>query len=397
MGLDNGVPPASLESLGPGVAEALAAVERRFNAGERRDVVGSATVRGHLTALASQVLVQGLDRRELVLGVLRELLDPGAVEQKAWRTCAAATVQLWLAIREPAEYARIVSGLASWNGRVTLAGGPWLQRHGESVRADSSGRTPSSRLLQSAFMDFANGDDRYSNASDQSARSDGPAYAGLYPDQFDVLIEAVTARHWDTLEVGAGNSADAVALIARATSKGEHVPVSLRREKMMHRLLVERSDVSSMHCVDPVGERLRVPLDEFRSRLGFVSLPGGSPSDGPSLFVTAGETEAWVRLKTLQPALPDFCPGCGEPASTALQVPHAFGTLLVPACPGCNRTRLGGILSAFFTQAPTPGIAAVRRAHDEPPLLEITARHPRWLTQLWRLNRGSGRNYLERW
>ncbi|KAF0244838.1 MAG: hypothetical protein FD180_2140 [Planctomycetota bacterium] len=389
--------PSPLEALRAlGLAESVAALERRYATG-RRDSVGQGTVYDHLGTLASQVIVPGLDRRELVRGVLRELLDPGHVDQKSWSTCAAATVQLWLALREPSEYARLVAGLASYNGRVHLAGGPFLQRHGESVRPDQSGRTPSSRLLQSAFMDFANGDDRYSNATDQSTRDEGPAYAGLYPDQFDVLIEAVTARLWDTLEVGSGNCADAVALIARATSRGEHVPVSLRKEKMMHRLLVERSDASSMHCVDPVGVRQRVPVEEFRTRLGFVSLPGGSSEAGPSLFVTAGETEAWVRLKTLQPALPDFCPGCGEPAASALEVSHSFGSLFVPACGGCNKSRIGGILSAFFVQAPTPGIVAVRRASDNPPFLEITARHPRWLTQLWRLNRGSGRNYLERW
>lgn len=375
-----------------------AALDRLEHAtASRRDALGEGTARDHVLALARRPLAPGLDRRALLDGLMHELLDPGAVRQQAWRTCAAATVQLWLALREPAEYARLVAGLASLQGRVPLAGGPDLERHGESARPDPSGRTPSSRLLQSAFMDFANGDDRYSNLTDTSHRDEGPAYSGLYPDQFDVLIEAVTARAWDTMEVGAGNCADAVALIARATARGEHVPVSLRKDRMMHRLLVEASDPSFMHCVDPVGKRSRVPLDEFRARLGFVSLPGEARTDGPSLFVRAGQSEAWVRLKTLSPALPDFCPGCGGPARALLALRHAHGALDVPACAGCDRSAIGSILSAFFVTGPTPGIVAVRHAQPDPPLLELTARHPRWLTQLWRLNRGSGRNYLEQW
>lgn len=390
-------PSDALRFLDPRLAEDLANLEFGSAAAGRPERVEGRTVRDHVLRLAIQPLPPGLDRRALVAGLLGELVNPGTVRQKAWQTCAAATVQLWLALREPADYARLVAGLASVGGRVPLAGGPFLERHGESVRPDASGRTPSSRLLQAAFMDFANGDDRYSNLADRSEREEGPAYSGLYPDQFDLLIEAVSGRAWDTLEVGAGNSADAVALIARATSRGEHVPVTLRKEKMMHRLLVEHSDPYRMHCVDPVGERSRVALDDFRARLGFVSLPGGAPSDGPSLFVRSGEAEAWVRLKTLAPILPDLCPGCGEPASAALEIRHALGALAVPACGGCQGSRLGGILSAFFVQAPAPGIVAVRHVQGDPPILELTARHPRWLTQLWRLNRGSARNYLEQW
>jgi hypothetical protein len=390
------VPLDALSALDAGLGRAFDELEARF-ASSRRDLAGRGSLRDHVLALVRQPIVPGLDRRELLAGVLRELLDPGAVAQSSWNTCAATTVQLWLALREPAEYARLVAGLASFNSRVPLAGGPFLDRHGESVRPDPSGRTASSRLLQSAFMDFANGDDRYSNETDQSSRDRGPAYSGLYPDQFDALIEAVTAQHWDTLEVGKGNSTDAVEMIKRATSKGEHVPVSLRKDRMMHRMLVQRADRESMRCLDPVGRRVKVNLDDFTERLGFVSLPGGTPSDAPSLFISAGETEAWVRVATLSPILPDFCPGCAQPATTRLAVPHSAGALSVPACQGCNKSALGGILSAFFVSGPTPGIVAVRRSSAVPPMLELTARHTRWLTQLWRLNRGSGRNYLEKW
>lgn len=384
--------------IGDGTLEEdLREVERRYNAAGRADLLGQRGVRDHVFAIASGPLAPGLDRRGLLHGVLRELLDPGAVAQSTWNTCAATTVQLWLALREPAEYARLVAGLASPRGAVPLAGGPWLQRHQQAVRPDASGRSASARLLQASFMDFANGDDSYSNAEDLSTRDRGRSYSGLYPDQFDVLIESVTARHWDTLEVGRGNSADAVELIRRATSRGEHVPVSIRKDRMMHRLLVDRSERDFMHCLDPVGRRVRVNMDDFTERLGFVSLPGGTPADAPSLFVTAGESEAWVRVNSLLPTLPDFCPGCAQPATSRLDVPHPAGRLSVPACTGCNKSAIGGLLSAFFVTGPTQGIVAVRRASAVPPMLELAARHPRWLTQLWRLNRGSARNYLEKW
>jgi hypothetical protein len=247
-------------------------------------------------------------------------------------------------------------------------------------------------------MDFANGPDRYVHGRDCSVRRSGPAYRGLFPDQFDVLIESVSGRRWDTMEVGAGNCADAVVLIARATSRGEHVPVSLRDRQMMHRLLVLRSERDAMTCLDPVGRKVGIALDDFRARLGFVSLPAERSDDSAELFVVSPMTPPVVRLRTLQPALPESCPGCGGAAAAAAPVRHAFGSLAVPMCAGCAGAATG-LVAALWVREPRPDPEAlvIRRAHDVPPLLEVTARHHRWLCALWRLNPGSRRNFLEKW
>ena len=50
-------------------------------------------------------------------------------------------------------------------------------------------------------MEFGNESDRYCNARDRSFRRRGPRYAGLFPDQFDGLLEAATGKEWQTLEV----------------------------------------------------------------------------------------------------------------------------------------------------------------------------------------------------
>jgi len=53
-------------------------------------------------------------------------------------TCAPTTLAIDLAMRNPAEYARIALGLASPEGRVTLAGGLEIQREPGTATEEKS-------------------------------------------------------------------------------------------------------------------------------------------------------------------------------------------------------------------------------------------------------------------
>jgi len=132
-----------------------------------RDLQGG-TMLTHLHQLATAPLASGLDRTSLLRSTIAEVENPANIEQHRQGTCAATSVTLRLAERSPAEYARLVAGLASPSARVTLKDGSTLARNPGSVADTRSGRTQSERMLQDAFMGFANGGLNYDVAGDTS-------------------------------------------------------------------------------------------------------------------------------------------------------------------------------------------------------------------------------------
>lgn len=132
-----------------------------------RDLQGG-TMLTHLHQLATAPLASGLNRGDLLRSTLAEVENPANIEQHRQGSCAATSVTLRLAERSPAEYARLVAGLASPSARVPLKDGSMLARNAGSIADTRSGRTPSERMLQDAFMGFANGRLNYDVAGDTS-------------------------------------------------------------------------------------------------------------------------------------------------------------------------------------------------------------------------------------
>lgn len=412
---------AALEALGPAVMDAVASL--------RAPAPGLLV---ELERLAAAPLADGFHRTALVAGVARELADPTLIRQRTHKTCAAAVVQLWLALREPAEYVRLARALASPEGNASFASGLPLHRAAGTENDDFSGRSESCRIVQAAFMDFGNETDRYCNARDRSFRRRGPRYAGLFPDQFDGLLEAATGKEWETLKVSAVNSAEALAAVVSAAAAGTLLPVTLGSGRRKHKILVEGLDGGLIKGIDPVGKRVLFRQDDFRRQLRCISLPAPAPVAMCEL-APRGAGVPWVRLRTLSPAFPDTCPGCGAPAGIPVPLEHEAGTLHVSLCGDCRRVPVaawlkvvavlllvffealataalnpeivalvslvlvGGfiaVLVAQFRRGPAVEILASRR---DPPRIEIAARSRRWLSHLSRLNPGSSRSYLERW
>jgi len=125
------------------------------------------TLLGGLDKLANQPLAPGMSTSDLLGQVVRELAFPASINQMDKQTCGAASLQIQLARENPAEYVRLVAGLASPSGEVKLANGDTLKREPGWDGFDL--RSMSSRLLQSAFMEYANGAEwDYDPASDKS-------------------------------------------------------------------------------------------------------------------------------------------------------------------------------------------------------------------------------------
>lgn len=87
---------------------------------------------------------------------VRELANPERINQGERGTCAATVPLIQLALEDPAEYARLVGGLASPEGTVTTKGGVELTR-APGVEHDDTTRSITQRLLAPPLMDAADG------------------------------------------------------------------------------------------------------------------------------------------------------------------------------------------------------------------------------------------------
>lgn len=246
-------------------------------------------VLAQLKTLATQPLAEGIDRRTLIATLLSELADPERIAQGDRHTCAAAVVQAKLAQDDPAEYLRVVAGLASPAGRVTLANGDVLRRHADWRVA--GGRSLSSDLLQPAFMQYATG--TYDVRSDTRATANGRG-KGLYAAEQSRLLSAVSG----TASVSVfGNGPQVLDAMQRALDQGHDVPVVIKiRDRdtgqlQGHSVLVEAIRDGQVTFLDPNGKRRSVSLEAFTSRLQSASLPAGLV---PPSLLKASEGEQGV-------------------------------------------------------------------------------------------------------
>lgn len=224
-----------------------------------------------LRALSTQPLAEGIDRRTLIATALRELADPERIAQGDRHTCAAAVVQAKLAQDDPAEYLRLVAGLASPSGQVTLANGETMRRPPDW--RPGGGRLLTSDLMQPAFMQYATGS--YDMATDTRATAEGRG-KGLYAAEQSRLLSAVSGVERATVF---GNDPAVLDAMHRALAQGHGVPVVIRIRARDtgalkgHSVLVEAMRDGQVTFLDPNGKRRTVSLDAFTSRLQSASLP----------------------------------------------------------------------------------------------------------------------------
>jgi hypothetical protein len=106
---------------------------------------------------------------ELLATTVKEVAFPKAISQGYKGTCTVTASGTALALQHPAEYVRIVMGLASPGGTVTMANGDTLTRESNTLAGDKSGRTVTQRLLGPALMEYGNGGLDYDSERDRSS------------------------------------------------------------------------------------------------------------------------------------------------------------------------------------------------------------------------------------
>ena len=230
----------------------------------------SAGLLDNLSKIATQPLAAGMKRGELLSSTVREIADPASINQGNRQTCAAATGQILIAKEDPAEYARIVAGLASPKGKVVLANGATLERD-KNWKQDNSGRSITASLTQSAFMQYASGG--YDSATD--SRTDG-AGQGLYADEQDKLLKALTGKDRQSIF---GNSGELMNQLEKATKDGHSIAATLQvtdpntGKVIGHSVSVEKIEDGKVTYLDPHEGRKTVSMAEFQAKIDSVSLP----------------------------------------------------------------------------------------------------------------------------
>ncbi|MEZ0371766.1 MAG: papain-like cysteine protease family protein [Candidatus Sericytochromatia bacterium] len=277
-------------------------------------------------------------RLDLVRSALQDIAVPSLIAQHNRGTCAATVPQMQLAISNPARYLQIVQALASPSGQVgadivapvqppnpqetyenmrRLASGLGLPepvapdpnapvpppqplaRDEGTLADDGSGRSITSRLMQPALMEYANGEAQtYDNATDlhSSGRS------GLYQHQATTLLNAlgIPGNYSDRVM-----DATLVSDIESAVQHGRPVPVSISWQNLgsaNHELLVTQIDRSNntVYFMNPWGQLNTMSLTEFEARLDSASMPRDFPPDKRDAYASlpppANDLSAYHQL-----------------------------------------------------------------------------------------------------
>jgi hypothetical protein len=175
------------------------------------------------------------------------LADPRRINQGLKGTCGAACIESYMAEREPAEYARILTGLVTRDGRAALKDGESLVCDEDVLAPDplEKGRNPISRIFQVACMEFAYPTMDYDNVVDGHFNGDENVGSGLELAAFERLLNAVTGESWKTTSLAhlrmskmlsrygvdtkdiVDISRDGLSIIDQSTRQDEHVFVTL--------------------------------------------------------------------------------------------------------------------------------------------------------------------------
>lgn len=251
-----------------------------------KDLAGGQNLLTHLGAIATQPLapsVQQAGQTALLAQVVLELAEPGAIAQKGVNSCGATVVQHMIARDHPGEYARLVAGLASPAGAVTMQDGQTLRRD-PAWNADSDVskrfggvRSISSRLLQPAFLHHA-GTFRYDNQRDGSIIPVlDMAVMGMVPWGMTKLIKGLTGRSFDW-DVATRSSTFERRM--KSASPERPVPIALnyaerRGEIGPHWVQVVGFDAGSNRIIalNPWGRKETIPLDVAERHLLAVVHP----------------------------------------------------------------------------------------------------------------------------
>ncbi|HEX8697701.1 MAG TPA: hypothetical protein VF815_02585 [Myxococcaceae bacterium] len=231
------------------------------------------TVLDGLSRLASSPVMEGFDRQQLLANLTQEIATPSTINQGGKGTCTVTCVAIMLARQNPAEYVRLIAGLASPAGEVTTASGKVLRPERDALYVDV-GRTDVQQLLAPALMELAHPRLDYRNEEDAQYRRNKEIHGGLNSREVDRVLEGIFDDRYKRRDVGGflemGNK-KAMRKIQEELGDGKEVLAGLKWGDSAHKVLVTGIENVNgqeyVHYINPWGREERIPKDEFRDRL----------------------------------------------------------------------------------------------------------------------------------
>lgn len=243
---------------------------------------------------------------ELIRSVLQDVAFPDKINQHSKATCAPTTVQIIFATRKPAEYVALVANLASSAGKG-LPEDPTSDSEETIVREpgtevdDKSGRSLSNRLVQPAFIEYANGKGNdYNNATDKDSKGN----SGLHINGTARLMQKLMPDEDHRAAMFNPNLSEGIDAVKELTDKGHLVTAGLSWGNDAHQVLVTKIDTQNKlaYFMNPWGELQTMGLDEFQKRLASAVVPGKVGNSGPVMGTIPGAAARSENYKPIDAA-----------------------------------------------------------------------------------------------
>lgn len=227
----------------------------------------------HFLQIADEPMVKTFEDapgRTILLGeLMRNIANPGRITQGLKGTCAATCVEIYLAERDPVEYARLCAGLMTPEGKTKLRNGDELTRDEDVLAPDEHEfrRSPVSRVFQVACMEYAYPELDYHNDVDGQFQGSDNTGTGLTLKAFDRLLGAISGETWKTISDGYARFAkllgldpaklpdlhrDGLEIIERSTGAGQPVFATIELSKIRSPIRRAASNGSPEHAAHKI-------------------------------------------------------------------------------------------------------------------------------------------------
>lgn len=228
-----------------------------------------------LHRLSTQETPSSLNQNRLVSSTIREASDPVSIHQLYKATCVATSGMITAAQDNPAEYVRMIRGLASTEGTVELKNGDQISR--KELDNYGGSYTQSQRLLSTSLMEYANPGLEYKDDPDSQFVNIGGCekelYSGLLPWESKRIMEGLHDKEFRVSPMNPLNLDSTRRKIKKYTSKGEPVMAGIQWSSMGHQIAVTDVKNGYVHFDNPHGKAEKMDSDEFFHRMLFTVMP----------------------------------------------------------------------------------------------------------------------------
>lgn len=222
-----------------------------------------------LDRMATQPLHPAIDRKALVSDLVQEIAAPSSINQQSRASCIYTSLQIQMVMQQPAEYARLVGGLATPKGQVTLANGSPMTRYRKAESEDGTHRSLATRLWTTGLMAYGASprvlkDHKFAIDADASAVSYDRVLAGLG-------LETQRMEGLDPIRMRS-RMGEVLDQLKAWTDRGTPVRVSLDwgeggQEHALHAVTLTGIKDDRAYYMNPWGTEESMRLEELAGRL----------------------------------------------------------------------------------------------------------------------------------